>query len=117
MSFSRTQNGTASGDRTGNLSIWSPMLYHFTTALPLFSICFHCLPLQIDKLCLILAGKIRTESAVTVRYCTGLAGITSITFIRRKIVDAKRQMDGYLTRRTTDAKHLEASWNKTSEII
>ena len=35
MSCSRTQPGVACGDRTLDLSILSPTLYHYTTALPL----------------------------------------------------------------------------------
>ena len=36
MSCSRTQHGVACGDRTQDLSIRSPTLYHYATALPWF---------------------------------------------------------------------------------
>ena len=34
MSCSRAQHGAVCGNRTQELSIWSPMLYHYATALP-----------------------------------------------------------------------------------
>ena len=35
MSYLRTQHDDACGDRTQDLSIQSPMLYHYATALPI----------------------------------------------------------------------------------
>ena len=60
MSCSMTQHGAACGDRTQDLWIWSPMLYHYATLLP------HCFMLKmIDNE--LLTGKC---SGIVVEYRT-----------------------------------------------